>query len=452
MLRGILVIEHAMRRPHALRPSALSAIALAVTCTLLASAASARAQEEPGSVTHDEAIRLALESSPVAVAARGDTRVAEAGVLEARGSWLPFLSANSTYSNSSNERFDQSTGQLVSESYTAQLAASYDVFTGGRRIARWQTASASLRAAEARERGQRYATILETTQIFYQAAAAEELLAAARQRLTRATRQQEFAETRRLIGTATRSDALRAELEQADAELAVLDAESQLRSSRLALGRQIGRPGAVRPEAGALPEEAPAIPAISVLVERAESNAPDAVAARAELDRASSEKREAWGQYVPSLRLTGGYDWFSFRWPPDEESWSLRLTASLPLFNGFTREATLARAEAERRTAEAEARDAVLASRAAVEDAAGQVDTAARRVEIARRALDLAREDLRVIEERYQLGAATILDLQTSQIALADAEIGWVRARQELGVAVAALEAELGEPLARIGT
>jgi outer membrane protein TolC len=433
-----------MRRSDALR----AFILVALTATSALAAGPARGQGDPGSVTHEEAIRLALERSPSAVAARGATRSAEAGVLESRGAWLPTLSANSTYSNSSNERFDQSTGRLVSESYTAQLSGGYDLFTGGRRIAGWQAASASLRAAEARERGQRYATILETTRIFYQAAAAEELLAAARQRLTRATRQREFAETRRLVGTATRSDALRAELEEADAELAVLDAESQLRTSRLALGRQIGRPGAVRPAAGALPEVPPALPPLAALVERAERSAPDAVAARAEMDRAGSEKLQAWGQYVPSLRLTGGYDWFSFQWPPDEESWSVRLIASLPLFNGFTREANLARAEAERRTAEAEARDAVLAARAAVEDAAGQVDTAGRRIEIARRALELAREDLRVIEERYQLGAATILDLQTSQIALADAEVGWVRARQELGEAVAALEAELGEPLA----
>jgi outer membrane protein TolC len=418
---------------------------------LAATVVPARAQEAMDTVTREEAIRLALERSPAAVGARGETRVAEAGLLEARGAWLPSLNANTIYSKSSNTRFDQATGQLVSENYTAQLAASYDVFTGGRKLANWQSASASVRAAEARERGERYATILETTQVFYEAAADEELLAAARQRLERADRQQEFAETRRLLGTATRSDALRAELEQADAELAVLDAEAQLRTARLTLGRQIGRPGAVQPVAGALPEEAPSIPPIETLVARAEENAPLAVAGRAELDRARSEKREAWGQYVPTLRLTGGYDWFSFTWPPDEESWSLRLTASLPLFNGFTREANLARAEADRRVAEAEARDAVLAARAAVEDAAGQIDTASRRVDIARRALELAREDLRVIEERYQLGVATILDLQTSQIALADAEVEWVRARQDLGVAVTALEAELGEPLAGIG-
>jgi outer membrane protein len=432
-----------------------ASILLALACTVISgfatAAVPARAQAEIESITREEAIRLALERSPAAVGARGDTRVAEAGLMEARGAWLPSLNANTAYSKSSNTRFDQSTGQLVSENYTAQLGATYEVFTGGRKLANWQAASASLRAAEARERGQRYATILETTRIFYEAAAAEELLAAARQRLERAARQQEFAETRRLLGTATRSDALRAELEQADAELAALDAESQLRTARLTLGRQIGRPGPVQPVAGALPEEPPPVPPVETLVARAEENAPLAVAGRAELDRAKSEKRGAWSQYVPTLRLTGGYDWFSFRWPPDEESWSLRLTATLPLFNGFTREANVARAEAERRVAEAEARDAVLLARAAVEDTAGRIDTAARRVDIARRALELAREDLRVIEERYQLGAATILDLQTSQIALADAEVEWVRARQDLGVAVTALEAELGEPLAEFG-
>lgn len=424
-------------------------LALPITLALLSGLPGTGRAQEP--ITLAEAVQMALERSPAAVAARGDTRVAEAGLLEARGAWLPSLNANTSYSKSSNTRFDQSTGQLVSENYTAQLGASYDVFTGGRKLANWQSASASLRAAAARERGERYATILETTMVFYEAAADEELLLAARQRLERAARQQEFAETRRLLGTATRSDALRAELEQADAELVVLDAEAQLRTARLTLARQIGRPGPVQPVAGALPEEPPSIPPVETLVARAEENAPVAVAGRAELDRAKSEKREAWGQYVPTLRLTGGYDWFSFRWPPDEESWSLRLTASLPLFNGFTREANLARAEADRRVAEAEARDAVLAARAAVEDAAGRIDTSARRVDIARRALELAREDLRVIEERYQLGAATILDLQTSQIALADAEVEWVRARQDLGVAVTALEAELGEPLAGIG-
>ena len=102
-------------------------------------------------------------------------------------------------------------------------------------------------------------------------------------------------------------------------------------------------------------------------------------------------------------------------------------------------------ARANERAAEARAADAAIAARVAAADASREIGSAERRVEIARRSVELAREDLRVQEERYRLGASTILDLQTSQLALTDAEVGWVRARQGLGVAVARLEAVLGE-------
>jgi outer membrane protein TolC len=85
-----------------------------------------------------------------------------------------------------------------------------------------------------------------------------------------------------------------------------------------------------------------------------------------------------------------------------------------------------------------------------VEDAVGQINAAEQRVAIAERGLGLALEDLRVQEERYQLGAVTIIELQTSQLALADAENAWVLERQNLGIAVAQLEAVLGRSVQEI--
>jgi outer membrane protein len=92
--------------------------------------------------------------------------------------------------------------------------------------------------------------------------------------------------------------------------------------------------------------------------------------------------------------------------------------------------------------------DAQIGVRVTTEDAARELSSAQRRVEIAQRAVELAREDLRVQEERYQIGNATILDLQTSQVALAEAEVASVRARQALGTSVGRLEAVLGTSLA----
>lgn len=405
------------------------------------------AQDPARTVTLEEAIERALETDPAAVAAASGISSARADVLQARGAWLPTLSLNSTYANSSNERFDQSTGRLVSENYTAQVASGLELFDGGRRIAERRSAGARVRATTATFREQRFRTALAVTETFYGAAAAGELVEAARQRVERARQQLEFARTRLELGSATRSDVLRAELELGNAELGLLEAESGLRSARLQLGQRIGTPEEVRPATGALPEEAPALPPAEELAERAERSAPAAVSARAAFDERRAVTFSSRTAYAPSLRATAGYDWFAFDFPPDQRSWSVRLFASLPVLNGFQREANVARARAAERTAEARARDAALAARVAATDAAHEIGSAERRVEIAGRAVELAREDLRVQEERYRIGAATILDLQTSQVALTQAEVDWIRARQELGVAVARLEAVLGEDL-----
>jgi outer membrane protein TolC len=398
-------------------------------------------------VTLEDAIRLALEHDPAAVAAEGTVASTEADLLEARGAWLPGLSMNSTYANSSNQRFDQSTGRLVSESYTAAASASYEIFDGGRRVFHHRSVNARLRSAGANYRAQRFQTILRTTEWFYGAVAAEELVGVAAQRLERARQQLAFAGTRLEVGTATRSDILRAELEVGNAELALVDAESALRSARLRLGRLLGVEGGVEPAAGVLPDRAPELPPGGELVRRAELSSPEVLAARASLDERRAARWALRTVYLPTLRLTGGYDWFSYQFPPDQKSWSLRLTASLPIFNGFQREANAARAAIAERTAQARARDAGLAARVAVEDAAQEIGSEERRVEIAQRAVELAHEDLRVQEERYQIGNATIIELQTSQVALADAAAAQVRARQALGVAIARLEAVLGERL-----
>ncbi len=391
-----------------------------------------------------EAIRLSLQVSPAAVASRSAVSNAEATLMQAKGAWLPSLTMNTSYLNSSNQRFDQSTGRLVSENYTATASGSYDLFSGGRRFTDLRSASAGVGAAEANRTAQRFQTTLQTTQIYFEAAAAREVVTAAEQRLERARQQLEFARTRLEVGTATRSDELRAELEVGNAELALVDARSAMRDARLRLGRQVGLPRAVQPADGALPDSAPALPPTESLVTRAGRTSPSVVAAEATLKSRRADRLGSFTSYLPTIRLSGGYDWFGFDFPPNQQSWSMRVFASLPLFNGFQREATLQRTAAAETAAQAAARDAVLASRVQVESAVEQIGAAQQRVEISRRAVQLAEEDLRVQEERYRIGNATILELQASQVSLTDAQVQAVRARQGLGTAVAQLEAILG--------
>jgi outer membrane protein len=414
------------------------AVAAAVPAYALAQAPEARR------ITLEDALTLAARSNPTMVAAEGFVETAEAAKLEAMGAFLPSLSLQSAYSNSSNERFDQTTGRLVSTSYTAATQVGYDLFTAGRKLATYRSSQSRVASADAQLRSAQYQTALVTKSLFYDAAAATELLRVAERRLERARQQQSFAGVRLEVGTATRSDVLRAELEVGNAELAVIEATSALRTARLDLGRQVGIGEEVQPVEGSLPERPPVLGSPDSLAALAERTSPLAASAEAAEAAAHVERLASYSSYLPSLRLTGGYDWQASTYPPKDRSWSMRLTASLPVFNGFQREAAVARASAAERTADARARDARLAARAGAIDAAQQVDAAARRLEIAGRGVELAQEDLRVQEERYQIGVATIIELQTSQIALVEAEAAFVTAKQRLGVAVATLESVLG--------
>lgn len=396
-----------------------------------------------------EVVDRALNVDPAAVQAASNLAVAEATRLQARGALLPSVNTALGYSTSSNERFDQTTGQLVSENYTTSVQASYEVFGGGRRLLSLRSAGAGVSAASADLRAQRFQTILAATRGYFAAAAAEDLLASAERRLERARQQLSFAETRLEVGTATSSDVLRAELEVGNAELAVLQSTTSLEAARLELGRISGMEGQVRPSPDALPERAPEMVAEEELVSRARSASPAVVAAEENLTAAQADRLSAWTPLLPSVRVSGGYDWFAFQFPPNRQSWALRVTASLPLFNGFQREAGIMRQNAQLRAAEARARDTDRRVRTQVRTAFRAVQTSERQVQIADRGVTLAREDLRVQEERYQMGVATIVDLQTSQVALAEAEASAVVARQALGTALAELEAILGERIDR---
>jgi len=407
----------------------------------------AQAPQYPPVLTLTEVIERALVTDPAAVQASTSVSLAEADQLQARGSLLPTITSSFTFANSSNERFDQTTGQLVSQNYAAQLQANYELFGGGRRILQMRSAGAGVNAADAALRAQRFQTILDATASYFAAAAANDLLRAAEGRLGRARQQLAFAETRLEVGNATSSDVLRAELEMSNAELAVLQSRTALEAARLRLGRLAGLEGEISPSSDALPDRAPALPGEDELVARALLTSPEVVASRAQVNAARSDRLSAWTGYVPSVRFIGGYDWFSFQFPPGRRSWALRLVASFPIFNGFQRETGITRANAQLRVAEARAADAGRAVRTLLRTAYRAVRTREREVEIADRGVQLASEDLRVQEDRYQLGVANIVDLQTSQLALTDAEAAAVVARQALGTSIAELEAILGEDL-----
>jgi outer membrane protein TolC len=69
------------------------------------------------------------------------------------------------------------------------------------------------------------------------------------------------------------------------------------------------------------------------------------------------------------------------------------------------------------------------------------------KIDITRASVLAANEDLRVVNERYRVGAATILDVLNSQEALAQADVDAITAQFDYLKAKAQIEALIGRQL-----
>lgn len=403
-------------------------------------------------LTLEATIERALAVSPTMAQAQATVRSAEAGRLSALGAYLPTINASSNASRASANRFNPQTNTTVTgsaNSYSAALNAGVDIWNGGRRGAEMNDAGAALDAAEATARQRRFDVVLGARTAFYDVLRREELLRVAGARIRRAEESLAAAERRLQVGTATRSDVLRSRLELNDAHQAELTERTAWIVATYTLGRVVGidaRVGAVAGEPIGVRPLALGEEELRTIVE---TMSPAVITAEAELRSADAGVDVARSSYFPSLRASSNLNWFNQELSFDggRSSWNLGLAMSLPVFNGFQREAAATRARVAADVARFQVRDARRAARVDFERLLGALRLADERVDLTAEAVEVAREDLRVQDERYRLGASTILDLITSQLNLAQAETDEIAARYDYQIARAELEALVGREL-----
>ncbi|MEZ4653331.1 MAG: TolC family protein [Candidatus Eisenbacteria bacterium] len=283
-----------------------------------------RSPEPSRSVSLEEALALALQSDPVAVASETALTNARADRLAASGQWLPSLTLTSGYSKSSVTRTNRLTGLPSSESYSTGAQANLVLFAGGERIEQGRAATARVLASEADLRSQTFATMLGTTDAFYEAVASRSLSAVAAQRRERAGQQLDFARTRLEVGTATTSDVLRAEMEVGNADLAVLEADAEYRDATLNLGRWIGADGAVEPALASLPDHTPALPDRQDLIDEGLRSSPLVEATDSRLRGTGGSACRVLGLSAGDRVHRGLRDWASTEFPPGRQDLELQ--------------------------------------------------------------------------------------------------------------------------------
>ncbi|HEV8150182.1 MAG TPA: TolC family protein [Gemmatimonadales bacterium] len=415
-----------------------------------------QAAAQPPKLTLAEAIERANRVQPSVVQAFGSVRSAEARQRSATGAFLPNLSLNASrgLSFSEGQQLDPSTGQFVTSgsstgSLGTSLSSNVDLFTGFRRTNEKKAANANRGAAEASLVNARSTQTLTTTNQFFDVLAAEQLLRVREASVRRAEEQLKVSVAILHAGRGIRPDSLRSVVTLGNAQLQLVNAQTALATAEANLGRLVGEDGPV----GAVDDSSlyAMLPTVDSAALRAEAlaQAPAVRAAEASAASARAAIGVAKAAYFPTLNLSGslalnGSSRNSYNFL---QSRQFSLGLNWPLFNRFQREQSIVNSEASAETADAtaaEARRQVLASFTA--DLAA-LDAARLRIGITQTSVLAATEDLRVQQERYRLGAATIIEVLTSQEALSQAEVDAVTARFDYVRARAQISALIGRPL-----
>ncbi|HSJ26556.1 MAG TPA: TolC family protein [Longimicrobiales bacterium] len=129
------------------------------------------------------------------------------------------------------------------------------------------------------------------------------------------------------------------------------------------------------------------------------------------------------------------------------DPFSMSLTVSLPLFDGFARERQVEQARIQRSDAELRVRAEELRIETEVATALANVETARRSAELETRNAELAGQQLELARERYRVGSASFLELQDAETAKARADRAQLTALYQFHENLAALAAAVGRPL-----
>ena len=428
-----------------------------LAAVLLPAALSAQgAPDSARSITLDEAIQLARQNSPQVITARNNVNANEATVRTRMSAFFPTVSGSFSSGWSAGQTFN-SAGDIINRnsvtpwSWSRRVSANRLLFDGGDRNFQLNAARANVAAAEANEVAAEFSVAYSVAQQYYAALAARESRAAAEAALTEAELNLRSATARIASGAATRSDSLRAIIAVGNQQLALLTAETELQNANAALTRLVGTPFSVTaaPTDTVLPPVSPD----SSELQRFLEDAPAVRTARASVSAASAAVRSSRTDYWPSLSTS-----YSFTNNISDENFQLwhgrtlknksfNLSMNVPIFNGLGREETVQRAKLTEMNARASLRDAQLLAQQQLVQYLGQLRLAQARIAIQQASLIAAQEDLRVQQQRYELGASTQLELLTTQTQLNSARYNLVNARYQVRIAKAQLEQLLGRDI-----
>jgi len=394
----------------------------------------------------DECVELALTGNTTLAQAREGLEASDASVLSSWSGVLPRVSGSLSTGKTLSVTPE---GDATTEGASGSVSLSQTLFDGST----FASISAARHGREADANALEYTRrqiVFSAKQAYYELLKAEALRDVQSEAVELAREQLRKTDSLFELGSASRSDLLKAQVQVGQSELALIAAQRAAETARASLCLTMGISVTSNVEVTDPPEGEWGSDLSTYDLEEALERRPDVRSAREALMSARRSLLSAKADRWPSLGFSLSYSRSQeslgdlFEDIGDEYTRSMSLSLSVPIFNGLATKASIDQRKSSLRTYELSLRDARQQAEYEIETARLTVREKSESVEVAEKAVEQAEEDLRVSEERFRLRAASMLELIDARVAYSQARVDLVEARYDHEIAKAELALVLG--------
>lgn len=407
-------------------------------------------------ISLQEAIRLVRENNVAAITSANTIRTASNSVRAARAQLFPTVNASAGQNKSAGERPGQN-GQNVpytsAWSYSTGLSANFNLYDGGRTFSEIRRTEADVNARETDQVTTLAGLSFQVKTQYNAVLSANEQETAARGQLALAEQQMKVSIARVNAGAANVVDSLNSVVQIGTAQLAILNAQQNLRTASAQLTRLVGTPYLVTAVA-ADTADVPHSPIDSAAIMQMALEGPAIRSMQAQLASNQAQQRSARAAYLPTLSANVGFggngtsNVYGFGGPnPYAYNRSIGFNVGYPIFNRFTRENQVQAAQIALDNTQAQLKDQRFAAQQTVIVQLGALRNAEEQMRVQQISVRASEEALRVNQQRYAAGVATLLDVLQSQSTLIISRNQLIQARLTYRNARAQLEQVIGRDL-----
>ena len=417
------------------------------------------AQKE--SLSLDDCIQIALTNKEALKASALDLESSRQSLKGSYSNILPSLILSGSLSESSFPQqeggYNPTTGEITLgsisnlKSSSAGISLSQNIYDGGRWWNNIAQSKNNYKITEQFNRQVKTNIIREVHRNYFNYLKSLQLLDVSQSNLNSSQQQLALTKQRFDLGSARKTDLLKAEVRYGQARVDVVNNEAVLNNAFLSLKNAMG---IVRTSRDFIVNDdvffLDTIPDFENAFESIQKYNPSVLAKKNQITNAEFNEKLAKGSRFPNISATASYSGNSedFQSLSDEwdQNWRMNtnLSFSVPIYTGNTLSTTIQQAKLNVRKQESEYLTQLQDLSVQLEVILDQLNYYKEVIPINEKVVASAEEDVKLVQERYSLGSASILEVLDAQVSLVTARSSLIRSKYDSMIEQANMKAILG--------